>query len=197
MRIALRISLALVAVGVLGVAAGIVTLGVTCPAGCPQVTTPPAPLLVAIGAFVVGAVGAVGFGAVITSRQSANRARPQTPIEESRPIDSTDATRAGGGTVAEFRPIGLGLRKGIIPTSSSLPGAQRFTVHPDGLEMRNVFERAWVPRDRIIGLYRLPGAIRVIWDAGDDDCTGTVSAWFGIKKITGAMEQAGYRFDED
>jgi hypothetical protein len=190
-RIALRVSIALIALGFLGVAAGIATLTITCPAGCPQLTSPPAPILVAVGAFVVGVVGAVVFSGLIMGRQPANPARPQPVLTGIN--GSIDPKGVGDGAPAQFRPMGLGLRRGVMPTSSSIPWAQHFMIHADGLEMRNLFDRAWVPRDRIIGLYRMPGAIRVIWE--DGDCTGTVTDWFGIKKIADAMEQAGYRFD--
>ena len=192
LRIAFRVSLALIAFGFLGFAAGIATLAIMCPTDCPQLTTPPIPMLVAAVAFVVGSIGAVAFNVAITSHQVASSARRQ-PVLTGISSSTHQAGARGVVAAAEFRPMGLGLRRGAIPTSSSLPWAQRFTIHPDGLEMRNLFDNAWISRDRIIGLYRRPGAIRVIWD--DGDCTGTVTDWFSIKRIAGAMELAGYRFD--
>jgi hypothetical protein len=88
--------------------------------------------------------------------------------------------------------MGIGLRQGAIPSSSSIPWGQHLTIRPDGLEMRNVFDRARIARESITGLYRMPGAIRVIWD--DGYCTATVTDLFRIQKIIGAMEEAGYRF---
>lgn len=97
--------------------------------------------------------------------------------------------------MAEFRPTAIGISGGFIPTSSSFPGAQRLRIYPDGLDVRNLFGRTWVERRRIVGLYRLPGGFRVIWDDGDTRCSATISAWSGTKRITAALEQAGYRFD--
>lgn len=191
LRIALRVSLGLVALGFLGAAAGIATLTVMCPAGCPQQSSPPVPLLVAAGAFVVGGIGAVASSTAIASRQSANPPQPQPPLEGTTGAGDP-ARSAGSGPVVKFRPMGIGLRQGATPSSSSIPWGQRLTIRPDGLEMRNLFDRAWVARDRITGLYRMPGAIQVMWD--DGYCTATVIDLFRIKKIIGAMEEAGYRF---
>lgn len=186
------------AVGIIGVAAGIVTLGVMYPAGNPALTTPPLLLSVAAGTFVAGSVGAGILSAVLRSRQLAVHARPESSGDaavggaashEERTIDVSSL-------VAEFRPMAIGVSRGSIPTSSSIPGAQRLRIYPDGLDMRTLFGRTWVGRQRIVGVHRLPGGFRVIWDDAGTRCSATISTWFGMKKVTSAMDQAGYRFDD-
>lgn len=109
--------------------------------------------------------------------------------------DRAPAEAAGRAPEAQFWPLGLTLSRGFVPVSSSIPRAQRLVVYRDGLDVRNLFQRAWIPRDRIVDLYRIPVGFRVVWEDGDLDCMATVSAWFGTNKIVTAMEQAGYRFE--
>jgi len=194
-RIAFLASLGLVALGILGVAAGIVTLGIMYPAGNRALTTPPPLLSVAAGAFAAGAVAALILSAGLRSRQLAAHPRPSSTGDaaashEARPADVSSL-------VAEFRPMAIGVSRGALPTSSSIPGVQRLGIYPDGLEMRTLFGRTWVDRHRIVGVHRLPGGFRVIWDDAGTRCSATISTWFGMKPIISALEKAGYRVDID
>lgn len=197
LRIALFASLGVAALGFLGVAAWVVILAAMFPAGNPALTTPPPLLSLAAGAFVVGSVTAVVVSAILRSRQLATHAHPGSPSAGAANNAIAGGLHTGDASslVAEFRPTAIGISGGFIPTSSSFPGAQRLRIYPDGLDVRNLFGRRWVERQRIVGLYRLPGGFRVIWDDGDTRCSATISAWSGMKWITAALEQTGYRFD--
>jgi hypothetical protein len=103
---------------------------------------------------------------------------------------------AGDAPIAEFRPMGIGLARGLVPVSSSLPWGQRFAIYSDGLDLRNLFAKVWIPRDRILDLYPVTGGFRVIWDDGDRDSSAVLSDWFYGENMRMAMVRAGYRFDE-
>lgn len=197
LRIGLRVSWALVALGILGGVVGSGTWTPLCPAGCAKLAVPLGASGLSGAVFAAGVIGAMAFNVAIVVRQwvrqSANAPRPQPVLTDINPAADPEVSVVGRA-VAQFRPMELDIRKNIVPTSSNLPWMQRFTIRPEGLEMRNGFSRAWVPRDRITGLYLMPGAIRVVWDGGDG--AATVSDW-RIKEIAGAMERAGYRFDPD
>jgi hypothetical protein len=172
-----------------GFAVGFATT-LECPDGCPQLDSA---MWAPFAVFMAGNIAILVFTAAIRVRQSANPPRPQ-PVMTGISSSVDQAVFVAGPPTAQFRPMTLEIRKDILPISSNVPWLQRWTIRPEGLEMRVFFSRVWVARDRITGLYRMPGEIRVIWDGGDG--AATVSDW-RIKEIAGAMEQAGYRFDPD
>ena len=98
-----------------------------------------------------------------------------------------------GPALATFRPLGVGVRTGVLPVNVSWPFPRSFSIYREGLSFQLFRVETWIPYEEIEMIMRGRGLIRFIWSNRGAKASATISDWFRAGRIADALEGEGYR----